>query len=68
MQPEVEQTVRDLVRLLDDMRELYGELLATIRKKLQAMRHAQVELLGSCTAREGFLAKRLAPAGGTQAG
>lgn len=60
MKPEVEQTVRDLVRLLDEMRELYGQLRTTIRKKLQAMREASIELLQSCTAREGFLAGRIA--------
>ncbi len=59
MEPSTEQRLNDLVRVLGDLTRLHEELRATIRRKLDAARAAEVEVIQSCTAREAFLATRL---------
>ena len=51
-----------LAECLAEMRGLYEELLAILRRKLEAMRRAHTESLHSCAARERFLLQRIAEA------
>ncbi len=57
-----EAVARQLAECLAEMRGLYEELLAVLRRKLEAMRRADTESLNSCAARERFLLQRIAEA------
>jgi len=57
--PAVETRLNELATVLGDLRVLHEDLLATIRRKLEAARRAEVEVIQSCTAREAFLATRI---------
>ncbi len=59
MSLERNQRAHDLVRLLDDMRQLYDDLQTTIDRRLEAVRRARVDDVQSCTTREGDLADRI---------
>ena len=59
MSTEPNQRAHDLVHLLDDMRQLYDELQATIRRRLEAIRRARMDDVQSCTSRESYLADRI---------
>lgn len=51
--------VRDLVRLLDQMRSLYGQMFTLIDEKLAAMRRSDVEAMTHAGTKETVLADRL---------
>jgi|GEM_PF-1066997 len=51
--------VRDLVRLLDQMRSLYAQMFAVIDEKLMAMRRSDVDAMAHAAAKERVLADRL---------
>jgi len=51
--------VRDLQRLLEQLGDLYGELFALVRLKIEGLRRADVNCLTECAAREGELLSRL---------
>jgi len=55
----VESRTGELMVLVGELRALHEELLAVIRQKLTAIRHADIEGLGSCQAREQFLSDRI---------
>ncbi len=59
MSTEQNQRAHDLVRLLDDMRQLHDELQATIRRRLEAIRRASMDDVHACTSRESYLADRI---------
>ncbi len=52
--------VRDLVRLLDQMASLYGQMFTFIDEKLAAMRRADEVAMTAANAKEHLLADRLA--------
>ena len=54
-----EAVAGQLAECLAEMRGLYEELLAVLRRKLEAMRRADTELLNSCAVRERFLLQRI---------
>lgn len=51
--------VRDLVRLLDQMRSLYGQMFTLIDEKLVAMRRSDVAVMTHASTKERVLADRL---------
>ena len=59
-QVRAENLARELVRLLNDMAALHGELIVLMRGKLEAIRRADSDAIQSVTVRETALASRLA--------
>lgn len=55
-----EQLVNQLAESLAGLRRLYEELVAVLGRKLDAMKRADSDALGSCGARERFLAGQIA--------
>jgi len=58
-QPTTEVLTRELVRLLNDLVAMHGELVMLANQKLEAMKRADTNQIASITAREMVLVKRL---------
>lgn len=58
-QPRLDNLIRDLVRLLSELRQQHSELVELMRQKLEAIKRADSDLISSITAREQSLATRL---------
>ncbi len=56
----LQNRLRDLDNLLNELTGLHGELLEVLQRKLVAMRQNGVETIHECVAREGELAGRIA--------
>ncbi|GMU36112.1 MAG: flagellar export chaperone FlgN [Phycisphaerae bacterium] len=59
MTTTLSQRLRDLVRLLDDMHALHGELLSAVQDKIGAMRRADREGVATVIEREQALIERV---------
>jgi hypothetical protein len=57
-----QQLAGQLADSLSQLRQLYEELMLVLRRKLESMKRADSEGLNSCSARERFLAQRIAEA------
>lgn len=55
----MEQRLEQLVKVLSDLRHLYEELSLVVKKKLAAMREADIDGIRSACAREEFLVQRI---------
>lgn len=55
----VDRRVEQVIAMLGEMKALHDELCMVVKRKLDALRRADVDAIQSATAREDFLARRI---------